>query len=239
MKPPLFLKVLGLLAVAASAVALAAAPIASAARAAAKRNWTTSVTATPEGGFRMGNPNAPVKLVEYGSLTCPDCAAFHREAMTELKRDHIAGGRVSYEFRNFVLSGADLAASLIARCQGAPAFFGHADYFLSQQQQWTTPFSQISQADRQRLSKLPQGQMPLGFAEAARLDKRMAARGMPAAKVRQCLSNQAEADRLANMRKFAAEQLGVQATPTFLVNGSVTHADSWASLKPLLRPPGS
>jgi protein-disulfide isomerase len=236
MKRGLLLKALGLLAFAASAAAFAAAPKASAA--AAKRNWAATVTATPEGGFRMGNPNAAVKLVEYGSLTCPHCADFHREAMPELKRDHIASGRVSYEFRNFVLNGPDLVASLVARCQGAPAFFGHVDYFYGQQQQWVAPFGQIGQAERARLAKLPQQQMLVGFAGAGGLEKRLTARGMPAPKVRQCLLNEAETKRLETMR-VSADQLGVQGTPTFFVNGVRADAHSWAELKPLLAPPGS
>ena len=40
------------------------------AAAAAQRDWTKAVEATPDGGFRIGNPNAPIKLVEYASLTC-------------------------------------------------------------------------------------------------------------------------------------------------------------------------
>ena len=39
-------------------------------------DWSEMVSETPEGGFVMGNPNAPVKLVEYGSMTCPHCAEF-------------------------------------------------------------------------------------------------------------------------------------------------------------------
>ena len=47
-------------------------------------DWSTIVSATPEGGFVMGNPNAPVKLVEFGSMTCPHCAEFDEAAMKPL-----------------------------------------------------------------------------------------------------------------------------------------------------------
>ena len=47
-------------------------------------NWTMVVNATPAGGFMMGNPNAKVKLVEYGSLTCPHCKAFDDEGVPTL-----------------------------------------------------------------------------------------------------------------------------------------------------------
>ncbi|HCJ80504.1 MAG TPA: protein-disulfide isomerase, partial [Erythrobacter sp.] len=36
--------------------------------------WRTTAVMTEEGGTLVGNPDAPLKLVEYGSLTCPTCA---------------------------------------------------------------------------------------------------------------------------------------------------------------------
>jgi protein-disulfide isomerase len=75
----------------------AAAPKRSAAPAA--RDWTRTVSATPEGGYRVGNPAAAVKLVEYGSLTCNHCATFAKEGMPPLLSRHVRTGRVSYEFR--------------------------------------------------------------------------------------------------------------------------------------------
>ena len=42
-------------------------------------DWSTMVAKTPEGGFVMGNPGAKVKLIEYGSMTCPHCATFEEE----------------------------------------------------------------------------------------------------------------------------------------------------------------
>ncbi len=220
------------------AVSLPAAPAKKASPAAARRDWSRTVVQTPEGGFRIGSPQAPVKLVEYGSLTCPHCATFHKEAMAELKRDHIASGRVSYEFRNFVLNGPDLAASLIARCDGPSGFFRHTDYFYGQQQQWVASFASMDQAESKRLSLLPQDQMLLGMAKAAGLETRMAARGMPAARTRQCLSSKPNSDQLMKLRE-GGMKLGVQGTPGFFVNGSRVAAYDWASLKPLLRPPGS
>ena len=58
----------------------------------AGQNWVDTVTATPEGGFRMGNPNAKVKLVEYASLTCSHCAHFHTQILPDLKKKWIDTG---------------------------------------------------------------------------------------------------------------------------------------------------
>ena len=67
----------------------------------APRDWSRTVAATPEGGFRMGNPNAKVKLVEYGSLACPHCRHFEETGYKPLVQQYVRTGRVSYEFRNF------------------------------------------------------------------------------------------------------------------------------------------
>ena len=58
-------------------------------------DWTETVAATPEGGFRMGNPEAPVKLVEYASITCPHCAEFAEQGTSALRDQYVKSGRVS------------------------------------------------------------------------------------------------------------------------------------------------
>ena len=84
----------------------------------ANGDWSTVVSQTAEGGFLMGNPNAAVKVVEYGSMTCPHCAEFDEEALKPLTDNYVKSGRVSFEFRNFVRDPFDVAASLVARCGG-------------------------------------------------------------------------------------------------------------------------
>ena len=67
----------------------------------------------------MGNPNAEVKLVEFGSMTCPHCAEFDEQGGKPLIDNYVKNGQVSFEFRNFVRDPFDMTASLIARCGGA------------------------------------------------------------------------------------------------------------------------
>ena len=55
----------------------------------AGKSWSQTVVKTPEGGYLMGNPDAPIKLVEYGSLTCSHCADFSNESHEELSRDFV------------------------------------------------------------------------------------------------------------------------------------------------------
>src|SRR5690242_5317628 len=82
----------------------------------ANGDWTQVVMATPDGGFRMGNPNAKVKLIEYGSMTCPHCREFDEKGAAPLMNQYVKTGQVSWEFRNYVRDAFDLTASLITRC---------------------------------------------------------------------------------------------------------------------------
>ena len=102
----------------------------------AGRDWTQTVVATPEGGMLMGNPNAKVKLVEYGSLTCPHCREFDETGSEPLINTYVKSGQVSYEFRNYVRDAFDLAATLIARCNGPKGFFPLARSLYKDQMNW-------------------------------------------------------------------------------------------------------
>ena len=95
-----------------------AAPIAKIAPPAGKA-WTDVISATPDGGYLMGNPQAPLKLIEFGALSCSHCAAFSKEGFPKLKDEYIASGRVSYELRLFMLNALDVPAALLATC-GSP-----------------------------------------------------------------------------------------------------------------------
>src|SRR3954463_15313398 len=74
-------------------------------------DWTMVTNATPQGGFMMGNPNAKVKLVEYGSLTCPHCREFDEKGVPTLIGTYIKSGQVNWEFRNYVRDSFDIAAT--------------------------------------------------------------------------------------------------------------------------------
>jgi protein-disulfide isomerase len=230
---------LALLALAGSGVAVAApkaAPKAAPAKPAAT-NWAETFAATPEGGFRRGNPAARIKLIEYGSLTCPHCRAFHGEAMRTLLTSYVATGKVSYEYRSFVLNGPDIAASLIARCSGdARRFFSALDSFYPDQPQWTLPFTKIGEDDSKKIGELPPDKQIAALALIGKLDTYAAKLGMPRAKFDQCVADQAAADRLIDIRKAAIDSYKVTGTPGFIING-VYQEDvfDWRSLEPRLQ----
>ncbi len=197
-------------------------------------DWARTVVQTPEGGFRMGNPNAKVKLVEYGSLTCGHCAAFARQGMASLVGSYVKSGKVSYEYRNFVLNGLDVAASLVARCGGPARFFPVADKFYATQGQWMGRVSALTAAQKTQLNALPESQRLGRLAELVGLTGLAAQHGIPAAAAKRCLADQAALDRLGKMAEAAGAQ-GVAGTPTFFLNDSNIGTHSWATLEPILR----
>lgn len=194
-----------------------------------------TIVATPEGGFRMGNPAAKVKLVEYMSMTCSHCADFHAAAKTSLRRDYISTGLVSFELRNFVLNGPDLAASALARCQGQAGYFRMADVFLTQQREWVAPFEAIGDAERARVQALPENARLAAMARAGKLDRFVAQLGIGRAAFDKCLNDSATVDRTIAVGREAATQREVRGTPTFFINGAKAQPGGWAAIEPQLR----
>ena len=195
-------------------------------------DWTEVASRTEQGGFLLGNPNAPVKLVEYASLTCPACRAFSEEGTDELRNTYIRSGQVSWEFRNFVLNAQDAAVSILSRCLAPSAFFRSVEQLYEQQPEWT---ASIDEAESQRIQALPETQQLSAIARAMDMDTFFARRGMPETQFSQCLADQQAATGLAEMNQRAVEQDGVQGTPTFLINGAKVDASRWSELEPLLR----
>ena len=78
--------------------------------------WADTVTITPEGGYMIGNPDAPLKLVEYASHTCGACASFAATGKAALKDKYVPTGVVSFELRNLVRDPIDLSIAALVRC---------------------------------------------------------------------------------------------------------------------------
>lgn len=224
-----------LLAAAAAGLAVAASPVAGspAPKAAAQFDWSRTIALTPEGGYRMGNPSAPVNLVEYGSLTCGHCAHFAESGMVSLVADHVRTGKVSFEYRNFVLNGIDVAASLVARCAPPSDFFRFVDRLYATQPTWTGKISGLLQAEKDRLKSLPDGEMLGAMADVGGLTAMAAQFGVPAPRAKACLADEAALDRLGAMAE-AASALGVEGTPTFFLNGANIGPHTWETLEPIL-----
>jgi protein-disulfide isomerase len=200
-------------------------------------DWSKVVSTTPEGGFRMGKATAPVKLVEYGSLTCSHCADFARDGVPPLIANYVKTGKVSYEYRNYVLNGIDVTASLLTRCAGPKGFFGMAETLYSTQASWMGKVTALPTAEKDKLKALPEGDRLDRIAEIAGLIEVAGRYGVPAPRAHACAKDQAAFDRLGTMAE-AAEALGVQGTPTFLLNGQNVGTQNWQTLEPMLQRAG-
>lgn len=195
-------------------------------------DWSERVTRTPDGGFLMGNPDAPVKLVEYASYTCPHCATFAQAAGGPLRETYIKSGQVSWEFRSFLRNAQDVAISLLAQCMPTEAVFRTADQIFEQQQEL---LGSIDESEGQRLQVLPPDQQIAPLARAMELDTFFARRGLPESRFSQCLGDGQAVQQLTNATNRAISEMQIQATPTFLVNGEKLDVSDWAGVEPRLR----
>lgn len=200
-------------------------------------DWTKMISQTAEGGMLMGNPNAKVKLVEFGSMTCPHCAEFAEKGGKELVDEYVKSGQVAWEFRNFVRDPVDITMSLIARCAGAtPQFFAMTDAMYADQKAIFERYQATPPAQLQSLQALPAAQQFQQIAKLAGLQEWAAQRGLPSGRTSQCLSNQGEIERLVQMQTEAVDQFNVPGTPAFVINGELAaNTASWEELEPKLR----
>ncbi|QCI94655.1 thioredoxin domain-containing protein [Novosphingobium sp. EMRT-2] len=215
----------------------AAAPIAKIAPPAGKA-WTDMISATPDGGYLMGNPQAPLKLIEFGALSCSHCAAFSKEGFPKLKDDYVASGRVSYELRLFMLNALDVPAALLATCGSPEAVIPLSEQFWDWQPNMFTNL-QKDEARFKSLAEQPPAQRFAGIAQLGGMTDFFAARGIAADQASKCLSDTTKATELANRTDKATKDFNVTGTPTFVLNGKNLEVASWQELEPLLQKAGA
>lgn len=200
-------------------------------------DWSQIVRQTPQGGFRMGNPDAKVQLVEFASMTCPHCAVFDQTGVQPLVDNYVKSGQVSYEFRNFVRDPFDITTSLIARCNGASSFFPLTHALFAQQDQWIQKIQSAPEAELQSATSLGPDRQFVEIAKLADLQKWAAQRGVPTAKSTQCLSDQQAINQLVQMNSdITSEYPNFSGTPSFAINGELQEQTAtWEALEPKLR----
>lgn len=199
----------------------------------ASRDWTRSVVRTPYGGYLMGNPAAATRVVEYGSITCPHCARFSADASAALRSRYIRSGRVSFEYRPYLIFPTDPGAFMLLDCLGPNGFFPAAEELYAEQATWSGRFRELPQAEVQRIRALPPIEQTAAIARAAGIDQYFRRRGMTAAQVNACLADGAGLDRLIEVTNHARAH-GVASTPSFFLNDRSIGAQDWSSLEPML-----
>jgi protein-disulfide isomerase len=145
----------------------------------------------------LGKEDAPITIVEYASLTCPHCAHFDQEVLPQLKKNWIDTGKAKLVYRDFPLDESALLAAAVARCEPADKFYGFVDTLFKTQDEWAA-----AKDPRPGLQRLAQ----LG--------------GMNKSQFTACIDDKAGQNKVVESRFVAANQLGVDATPTFFINGS-------------------
>ena len=201
----------------------------------AGKAWSDVIVKTPEGGYRMGNPDAPIKLVEYGSLTCPHCAELSEKGSAELRDNFVASGRVSYEFRNFVRDAMDITAAMLTRCGAPESYFALTEQTFANQPEMIKKVQAAGSPAFDAAVNLPDTRRGPALGELTGLTDFFAARGISKDQANACLANGAEAAALAKRTQDQAEQYKIEGTPTFLVNGQSIGSMSWEELRTKLQ----
>ncbi len=160
----------------------------------------------------LGDPNAPIVIVEYASMTCPHCAHFAETTFPELKRKYIDTGKVRYIFREFPLDALAAAGALLGRCAGKDKYYPMIDTLFRQQRDW------VMQSPLEHL---------FGIARQA---------GFTQQTFNECLANQQLTTAIEQVRDRGVK-FGVNSTPTFFINGKrVSGALSFQELEKQLAP---
>jgi protein-disulfide isomerase len=144
----------------------------------------------------LGQPDAKVTIIEYASLTCPHCAAFHNNVLAAVKTQYIDKGQVRLAFRDFPLDGLALRAAMLPHCAGPERYFGLLGTLFARQQQWAT------------------NPDPLGALGAL-----AGQAGMSPDAFKACLSDKKVEETVLASQLEGNKTLGVNSTPTFFING--------------------
>lgn len=163
----------------------------------------------------IGAPDAPVTVIEYGSFTCPHCAAFHANQLEQLKAEYVESGQVRFVFREVYFDRFGLWASMVARCGGEMRFFAIHDMIYEQQQEWVAG-----------------GTDPAAIADNLRRIGISA--GLDAAAVDACMRDETMAQTLVAWFQANAEADGIESTPTLLINGEKYSNMAYEELKALI-----
>jgi protein-disulfide isomerase len=144
----------------------------------------------------QGSATAPVTIVEYASMTCVHCAAFHAESWPTLKSEYVDTGKVKMILREFPLDPLATAGFMLARCAGPDKRAGIVDLLFTTQKSWAFVDKPIEAL--------------LGVVKQA---------GISQSDFEACLKNQELYSQINQSRDLAAQKFAVDSTPTFFING--------------------
>ena len=162
----------------------------------------------------IGAADAPVKITEYASFTCPHCANFHATVWPKLKADYIDTGKVQFTYREVYFDRFGLWASMMARCGGEMRFFGMADMFYDKQREWTASGDPATIAqDLRKLGKTA---------------------GLTDAMLDECMNHAQQAQNLVAWFEANAKADDINSTPSFIINGTKYSNMSYADMAKII-----
>lgn len=144
----------------------------------------------------LGQPEAPITIIEYSSLTCPHCATFHRDTLPTIKKNWIEPGKARLVYRDFPLDGLALRAAALAQCVEGEAYFGFLDALFRGQARWAR-------------AKDPTA----ALAQVARLA------GIDQKTFDGCIADKTVMDRILTQKVEGTRAYDIESTPTFIING--------------------
>ncbi len=150
----------------------------------------------PLGDMALGDPRAPIVIVEYGSMNCPNCQRFHALAYPTLKSKYIDTGKVYFVFRDYPLDVPSFRAIMEAHCAGPEKFFPIVDTLYDRQREWLTRDGSL-----------------------APLQKVLEPFGIGPNEFTACLNNKDVFEGVAGAARRGAQEFGIEGTPTFFING--------------------
>jgi protein-disulfide isomerase len=205
----------------------------------AGKAWADSVSKTADGGYLMGNPEAPIKLIEYGSLSCPHCAKFAQEGYDELVNQFVGSGRVSYEFRSFAIHPQDVPLTVLAECGDAQAFFPLIHQLYTNFDALNDPLADHAVAAKANAtSQIAPPQRFVAQADVHGYSEFFAQRGISRDQGKACLLDPAKAKAVAdNAQKYGDS--GITGTPSIVVNGAKVDSTEWAETRKALQAAGA
>lgn len=149
-----------------------------------------------EDGFAIGDPDAPVTVVQWTDFTCPYCAAFARDTLPTLVERYVDTGQVRWEFHDVAFFGDNSVAAAAAARAAAEQGLGY-EYLMAVYA--VAPASGHPEMPREKL---------LGFAEQV---------GVPDMAAFEAALDAGELSAVVESDTALAQQLGVTSVPFFVI----------------------
>ncbi|MEO8723994.1 MAG: thioredoxin domain-containing protein [Sphingobium sp.] len=204
----------------------------------AGKQWTDVVSKTAEGGVVEGNPNAAVKVIEFGSFSCPHCRDFSAESTQDI-HSMVNTGKLSYEYRTYIRDPVDMMVAILAHCGGAESCFPLSEQLFANQTAMMTKAQGLGDATYSATLSKPINERFVSLAQTTGLIDFVKQRGISETTAKQCLSDGKAIEALAKQVQDYNSKYNIQGTPTLYMNGSVVeNTATWDAMKTKLKEAG-